>query len=304
MPDLPPDGGYFLPKEPPVFSREELEALLRVNFHECTARVLNTLFDTRLTGADIELCVGKRPVRLRDLGQRMVILECWHTPEGEEAGLAGVLARLIRGGGPENRPGDWPSVAIRGALLFACLGELRRAGMVHPGQYLDFAAVAGDMSAVMSGWYARAWGLPIKNLVCVCNENNGMWELLHHGELKTDTVSVPTVTPAADIPVPAGLERLIFSCGGINETSRFVNDFRCGRTYVPEEETLERMRKGLSVSVIGIQRVIRTKAAVKRSVGYSLSSYDALCYAGVQDFRAQGGGINPCVLLSQFSPEE
>ena len=82
-----------------------MRELFRLSFHECTARVLNALFDTRLTGADIELCVGKRPVRLRDLGQRMVILECWHTPAREESGLSGVLARLIRGGGPENAPG-------------------------------------------------------------------------------------------------------------------------------------------------------------------------------------------------------
>lgn len=281
-----------------------MRELFRLSFHECTARVLNALFDTRLTGADIELCVGKRPVRLRDLGQRMVILECWHTPAREESGLSGVLARLIRGGGPENAPGDWPAVAIRAALLFACLGEFHRAGMLHMGQGVDFAAVAGDLSAVMSGWYARAWGLPIENLVCVCNENNGIWDLLHQGELKTDAVSISTITPAADIPVPAGVERLIFSCGGLKETCRFLNDFRCGQPYIPEADVLEQMRGGLSVSVIGTQRVINTKTGVKRSIGYTLSSYDALCYAGVQDFRARGGGSRPCILLSQFAPEE
>ena len=281
-----------------------MRELFRLSFHECTARVLNTLFDTRLTGADIELCVGKRPVRLRDLGQRMVILECWHTPAREESGLSGVLARLIRGGGPENAAGDWSAVAIRAALLFACLGELHRAGMLHLGQSVDFAAVAGDLSAVMSGWYARAWGLPIENLVCVCNESNGIWDLLHQGELKTDAVSISTITPAADIPVPAGVERLIFSCGGLKETCRFLNDFRRGQTYIPEADVLEQMRGGLSVSVIGTQRVINTKTGVKRSIGYTLSSYDALCYAGVQDFRARGGGSRPCILLSQFAPEE
>lgn len=262
------------------------------------------MFDTRLTGADIELCVGKRPVRLRDLGQRMVILECWHTPVREESGLTGVLARLIRGGGPENLPGDWPTVAIRAALLFACLGELTRAGMIYPGQSVDFAAVGGDFSAVMSGWYARDWGLPVGNIVCVCNENSGMWELLHHGELKTDAVSISTGTPAADIAIPAGVERLIFSCGGLKETSRFLNDFRCGKTFVPGTDVLAHMRKGLRVSVIGTQRMINTREGVKRSIGYSLSSCDALCYAGVQDFRARGGGNRPCILLSQFAPEE
>ena len=262
------------------------------------------MFDTHLTGADIELCAGKRPVRLRDLGQRMIILECWHTPDRTEAGLTGVLARLIRGGGPENIPGEWPAVAIRGALLFACMGELFRAGMVHPGKSVDFAAVCGDFSGVMSGWYARAWGLPVGNVVCVCNENNGMWELLHHGELKTDAVSITTGTPAADIAIPAGVERLISFCGGLEEISRFLNDFRCGKTYVPGADVLADMRKGLCVSVIGTQRMINTKVGIKRAIGYSLSSYDALCYAGVQDFRARGGGNRPCIILSQFAPEE
>ena len=290
--------------EPPVFSKDQIGELLRLSFHDCIAQVLNVLFDSRLTGADIELCAGKRPVRLRDLGQCMVILECWHTPARDESGLNGVLARLLRGSGPENTPGDWPAVAIRAAILFASLGELYRAGMFHLGQYVDFAAVAGDLSAVMSGWYARAWGLPIKNLVCVCNENNSIWELLHQGEMRTDAVSIPTPAPAADIPVPAGLERLVFFCGGLEETCRFLNNLQRGQVYVPEADALEQMRRGLTVSVIGTQRVINTKAGVKRSIGYSLSSYDALCYAGVQDYRARGGGRRPCILLSQFAPEE
>lgn len=283
---------------------EQMEALLRLNFHECVAKVLNALFDTGLTGADIELCVGKRPVRLRDLGQKMVIMECWHTPAKEESGLTGILARLIRGGGPEDEPGDWPTVAIRSALLYASLGELGRAGIFHPEQGVDFAAVGGDLSAVMSGWYARAWGLPIKKIICVCNENNGMWELLHQGELKTDGISVSTGTPAADISVPAGIEHLVYSCGGLKEASRFLNDFACGQPYTPEDDVLEKMRKGISVNVVGTQRMRNTRMAVKRSIGYTLSSYDALCYAGVQDYRARGGGSRTCILLSQFSPEE
>lgn len=266
--------------------------------------MLNALFDTQITGADVELCVGKRPIRLRDLGQKTVMLECWHTPSGSEEPLLGAFARLLRGTASEAVPGDWARIAIHAALLIASLGELRRAGVLEPGQPVDFCAVSGNLGEVMSGWYVRQWGFPVGAVLCACNENSEMWELLHQGCLKTDGVAVPTKTPACDVSVPSGAERLLFACGGTEEVWAFRSCLELGAPYVPGQETLEAMRRGLSVYVIGQRRMERIRRGIRSNTGYVLSGYDALCYGSMQDHRASGAENRTCILLAQYAPEQ
>ena len=266
--------------------------------------MLNVLFDTEITGADVELCVGKRPVRMQDLGQKTVMLECWHTPSGTEDSLLGAFARLLRGTASEEVPGEWAKIAIRAALLIAGLGQLRRAGVLAPGLRVDYCAVSGSLGEVMSGWYVRQWGFPIGAVLCACNENSEMWDLIHQGCMKTDTTSVPTKTPACDSPVPSGTERLVFACGGAEEAGKFLTCLRRGTPYAPPQETLEAMQRGLSVYVISEPRMERIRRGAKSTTGYTLSNYDALCYGSMQDHRASGAENRTCMLLAQYGPED
>ena len=67
-----PDGGLYVPFREPVFSREEIDALKEKSFHQCVAEVLNRLFNTKLIRWDVEFCVGRYPVRLVNLPQRII----------------------------------------------------------------------------------------------------------------------------------------------------------------------------------------------------------------------------------------
>ena len=60
---------------------------------------------------------------------------------------------------------------------------------------MDISVVCGNFDLPMSAWYARAWGLPIGNIICCCNENGNLWNLIHHGQFRQDPVSVRTGTP-------------------------------------------------------------------------------------------------------------
>ena len=88
--------------------------------------------------------------------------------------------------------------------------------------------VSGDFSAPISAVYARQWGAPIGEILCCCNENNEIWNLLSHGQLRTDGVSIPTILPSADVVVPSELERLVYEAGGCEEVERYLDACRRG----------------------------------------------------------------------------
>lgn len=296
-----PDGGLYVPFREPVFSREEIDALKEKSFHQCVAEVLNRLFNTKLTRWDVEFCVGRYPVRLENLPQRIVVAECWHNPEWKFDHTVHILAGLLRGDCP-GADGGWVKIAVGIAVLFGIFGEFARAGITEYEKRVDISAVSGNFDLPMSAWYARAWGLPIGNIICCCNENGNLWSLIHHGQFRTDTVSVPTSTPEADVTLPTGLERLIYVCGGLPEVESFLDACRRGGMYCPKDSVLSKLGEGLDISVVSSRRMASTISGIHASAGYLLSPYAALAYAGLLDFRGRTGESCHALVLAEKSP--
>ena len=296
-----PDGGLYLPFRAPGFSQADLDALAEKSFNSCVAEVLNLLFNTKLTQWDVDFCVGRYPVRLVNLPQRILMAECWHNPKENFGYMAGQLAARLRADG-EGIPSDWAEIGVRIAVLFGIFGELKRAGMAYSEKKVDISVVSGDFAGPISAGYARSWGLPIGNIVCCCNENGNLWDLIHHGQLRTDAVSVKTATTDADVTLPAGLERLVFASGGTLEVNRYLEVCRRGGMYCPNDGVMAKLRKGLHVSVVSTRRMESTIPSVYSTSAYLLSPYGALCHAGLLDYRAKTGESRLALVISEKSP--
>lgn len=294
-----PDGGFYLPFRMPKFSPEELHAFEEKTFNTCVAEMMNMMFGTRLSGWDVDFCVGRYPVRLTNLRHRIIMTETWHNPQWNYAWMAQSLVDHIRADADAGIPGDWVRIGVRIAVLFGIFAELKRAGIQ---QAVDISVVSGDFSAPMSAWYARSWGLPIGNIICCCNENKNLWDLICHGQLRTDSVSIRTSIPEADTALPVDLERLIYDCGGVPEVEKYLEVSRRGGMYCPSDALLSRLREGLFVSVVSTQRMETTIPSVYRTHDYLLSPSTALAYAGLLDYRAKTGHTRYALVLSEKGP--
>ena len=289
------DGGFYLPYQVPQFSAVEIASLQNQSFNQCIADVLNKLFSTELTSWDIDFCIGRYPVRLNPLGHRIIVGETWHNPDWNYERMVSSLMRCLSK--DESTPTDWVRIAVRIAVLFGIFAELQRSGITM----VDISVVAGDFSAPISAWYARHWGLPIGNIICCCNENNNLWDLICHGHLRTDDVSVPTIIPEADIVLPKDLERLIHACGGTAEVEQYLSCCRSGNAYTPSDPVLAKLRQGIYVSVVSSKRSERTIPHVYRTHDYVMEPCSAMAYAGLQDYRVKTGVTRHAIVLSEKS---
>ena len=295
-----PDGGCYVPLHLKPFTPEQIDSFARKNPNQALAEILNHLFAGQLTRWDVDFAAGRYPVRLRTMNHRITIAESWHNLDWDFDRMVKSLACLIRGNKDTSIPtGDWAFIAVRIGVLFGVFGELMREGIAGNGETVDIAVPSGDFSAVMSAWYARHLGLPIGNIVICCNENNNLWDLIYHGELRTSTVAQRTLTPACDASVPGQLERLVYACGGCGEVESFVRSCREGRTYFPGDASYADLQSGLHVSVVSQPRLESTIPNAYRTHGYVFGPYSALCYAGLHDYRAKTGESRNALILSE-----
>lgn len=294
------DGGLFLPFRMPCLNKSQIQAMADSSPSQIMADVLNELFSCGLTAWDVELAVGRSPIHLATIGRQIVAGELWNSDRQDGRGIVQRLSERI--GGSREAPTNWMEIGVSIALLFAAYGMLHSAGIVKGQENMDVAAPAGELTLPMAAWYAREMGLPVGHIICGCNANGGLWELLNRGEFATGGRAVPTCTPEASIIVPRDLERLIHAVFGVEENRRYLLYCSKGRNYTLTEEQRIALSRGMFAAVISDSRVAAILPGVYRTRGYILSPYAALAYGGIQDFRATTGEERPTLLVAQRSP--
>lgn len=301
--DRASDGGLFVPFQMPLMTKDDIFALKDKSFGQCVAEILNLFFSARLDGWDVDFCIGRYPVKLVPMSHRIVVAETWHNPDWDFARMVrNLFSRIYGNDDPKDVPSNWAWIAIRIATLFGLYGQLLQQGLVSPDATIDVAVTAGDFSAPMAVWYAREMGLPVGTIICSCNDNGSVWDLLHHGQLRTDTIAVPTNTPQCDIGVPGDIERLIFGCTDTAEANSFAQCCEQGSVYAPDEDNFQAIRKGMFAAVVSQKRMESVIRNVYHTNAYSLDPYAALAYGGLQDYRASAGEGRTTLLMTEQSP--
>ncbi len=77
------------------------------------------------------------------------------------------------------------------------------------GDEVDFVVSTGNFGNVLSGYYAKMMGLPIRKLIVATNENDVMAKLIRTGVYKVTPAQI-TSSPSMDISKASNYERLVF----------------------------------------------------------------------------------------------
>ncbi len=300
--DAAPDGGLFVPFKLPHWDHEELKTLASQSFGATVAQVLNSFFSCGLTGWDVEFTIGKSPVKLHSIHHRVTISECWHNEKWNLQHLIQILSDKIRKEAVGETPTGWMEIAVSIAVLFGVFGECLQKDESLLESPVDLAVTTGSFTMPMAAWYAKQMGLPIYNIVCGCNANGGVWDLLHKGEMATGGTAVKTAAPEADVTVPRNLERLVYGTLGVQENLRYLSCCAAGSLYAPEREVFEDLRRGVFAAVISDQRIASLIPSVYRTTGYIFGPYGVLAYGSLMDYRAKTGESRQAILITDRSP--
>lgn len=289
--DRGPDGGYYVPFILPQYTPDELQAFASKSPSQTIADVVNLFFSARLTGWDIDFCVGRNALRISQMNNKIIIGELWHNLGGRFNYIAESISKKIQNS-EASRTSDWMYITVRIAVLFAMYGEFLRTGVLTLEQPFDISLPAGDFSAPIAAFYAKKMGLPIETIICTCEENCTVWDFIHRG--------IFSIVSAQENDF--GAERLLCATAGITSVEEFLNCCKDRRSYIVDEELLPAINQGLFCSVAGQGRAVSLINSIFRGDLYIVDPVTALCYGGLQDYRAKTGSNRLTVLLSEVTP--
>ena len=287
-----PDGGLFVPFQMPCFDAEEISALKDKSFGQAVADILNLFFSARLNNWDIDFLIGRNPVNVISMSHRLSVAEIWHNPGSVYSYIEKTIYRKLCDndcGG--DIPTEWVRIAVRIAVLFGVFGEMMRQGLVAADQLTDLSVSAVDFTAPSAALYARKMGLPIGTIVCTCEEDSPVWDLIRRCEVST-----------AGKKMPYGIERILQMQLGFLETCRYLDICDKKGIYTVKEELCADLNSGLSAAVVGNERIDAVIRSMYRTNGYIVDPDAAFVYAGLQDYRAGVGESRPALIFADKSP--
>ena len=288
------DGGKFVAFRLPEFSAEEISALKDKNFNQIVAEILNIFFSQHISGWDLDFNIGRNLIKIVPMNHRIVFGEVWHNLDGTYEALQNALCKMLTQNNFEKPVvSDWSKVVIRIAAYFGLYGEMCKAGILEPGQCIDVAVLNDDMLTPMAAKYCKQMGLPINTIICSCENSSFMWDFIHKGVLSTAGISDGLLS---------GIERLLLATLGANEVQRFINRCESKQPYSVSEEQLPILNNKLFCAVAGKNRTKQVINSVYRTNSYIIDSNTALCYSGLQDFRAKNGESSLTLILAENYP--
>lgn len=297
------DGGLFVPMRMPELQQADISALKDKTFGQNVADILNLFFSTKLTGWDVDMSIGRYPMRIKGMNHRVLVAELWRNIDGNFERVVQSLANRIHlFGDAIGGASNWVNIAVRIAALFGVCGELMKRGELLPDKPVNIAVTSGSFAMPMAAWYARQMGLPIGKIICGCNENGAPWELLHQGEVDTGVLAVETSTPDCDYAIPQDLERLVCAVFGQEEAMRYWWSCTEGGTYSLPEPHCHELRKEMFVAVVSHVRVGTIIPSVYRTNQYILDPYATLAYGALSDYRSRTGDSGTALIFSEKSP--
>lgn len=290
-----PDGGMFVPFHCEPITPDEIAALKENSFSENVAFVLNRFFSRQLNSWDVEFSIGRYPFRLEMLNQRIVIAELWHNIKDHYDHLVSCLyQKLTNGEADSGKPSQWVKIAVEIAVIFGLYGELQKQGI----ESIDMAVTADDFQHSISAWYARKMGLPINCIICGCNQNERLWDLLQRGEFNHYQLGGLHSEAVQNVCV----ERLLFSTLGQASVDAYLESERAGETFLLNEEELPAFNDGFFAAVIGSDRIGAVINSIYRTNTYAADPVTAISYAALQDYRAKTGENRHTLILARQTP--
>ena len=284
--DRTPDGGVYVPFRLPDYDPQQIKQLSELSFAETVAQILNIFFPARLTGWDVEFCIGRYPVKPVAMNHRVVVAEIWHNPGATfDYAVNHLYTRICPEESVGSKPSQWAKIAIYIAILFGIYVELNRSGI----PVTDLVLPSENSFVSVAALYARHMGLPIGKVILACKNGDPVWELVQKGSVNSSC--------------SVFAEHLLYLTLGYEQFERCMHECHSRGMVQLTQEQLAALNHGLYAIVAGDDRIRSVISSVYRTSAAFFSPQTALSFGCLQDYRSHTGESRSSLLLAESSPQ-
>lgn len=197
---------------------------------------------------------------------------------------------------------NWGRLVPQIVYYFSGYLDLQRAGLIDPGDPVNFVVPTGNFGNILAGYYAKQMGLPVRKLICASNANNVLTEFIDTGVYNRNRPFLKTNSPSMDILISSNLERLLFMLSGETAVCSWMTRLNADGQYTVDAETKNKIKQTFWAACANDQETLATIKAVYEQHNYVLDTHTAVAMHVLNQYRQATGDQTKTVVASTASP--
>lgn len=199
---------------------------------------------------------------------------------------------------------NWGRILPQVVYYVSVYCDLIRDGSIENGDPINVCVPTGNFGNILSAYYAKIMGVPIKKLICASNCNNVLTDFIQSGIYDRNRPFHNTISPSMDILISSNLERMLFELTGHDDAQ--VRDYmdqlqKTGR-YEVNNSVKKLLEKHFAAGFCGDIATQDEIAKQWERRKYLIDTHTAVAFRVLADYRASTRDDTPTVVVSTASP--
>lgn len=136
---------------------------------------------------------------------------------------------------------NWGRLVPQIIYYFSAYADLLRNSEIAMGDEINVCVPTGNFGNILSAYYAKQMGLPIKKLICASNKNNVLTDFINTGVYDKNRQFYATASPSMDILISSNLERFLYLLAGSDATKKYMQDLKDTGKYTIDSALLKKI---------------------------------------------------------------
>lgn len=168
------------------------------------------------------------------------------------------------------------------------------------GDQIDIAVPTGNFGNILSAFYAKKMGIPIRKLICASNENNVFTQFLTEGKYDIRTRKMArTPSPSMNILIGSNLERLLYELTGDSKrVSDWLKKLKENKYFRVDSDICAMLKKIFHADWVSNDNCLSTIRTTLKDTGYLLDPHTAVAKTVVEKYCRENPSGIPVVICS------
>uniref|UniRef100_A0A7S3AUL0 Threonine synthase N-terminal domain-containing protein n=1 Tax=Haptolina ericina TaxID=156174 RepID=A0A7S3AUL0_9EUKA len=175
-----------------------------------------------------------------------------------------------------------------------------------PAPKVSFSVPTGNFGDILAGYYAKAMGLPIDQLIVATNSNDILHRFFSDADYSVNSGGVAaTISPSMDIQVSSNFERFLCHMTGDDtaEMHKLMSGFEETTKLQPSEALVAACRKEMVSARVTDEEILETIRDVhaRTSDSYTLDPHSAIGVAAARKIGKTAGVPMVCLACAHWA---
>ena len=199
---------------------------------------------------------------------------------------------------------NWGRVLPQIVYYASAYCDLLRSEAIRNGDQINVCVPTGNFGNILAAYYAKAMGVPIKNLICASNHNNVLTDFINTGVYDRNRPFYNTISPSMDILISSNLERMLFELSGRSDRTvrEYMSQLADYGSYRVDTSMRAKLERDFRAGFCDDDQTRAMIARMWKNQNYLIDPHTAVAFHVLEQYRAESGDDTPTVVVSTASP--